>query len=219
MKTEKCIQQFLQGSKPLVSFSTWARSCSAWHLSPYLPGTGVFPPFLPSGVCGRSQEILPRHSLVDTQPRSGAATSRTEAVIPVRGWTGLLLPPRLFSLPHLPLLYPASSDEEEWGQHLKRLESSPECPKGLSARKSGSYKGLRWVIRLLGPLSLTLPSKDPVLRIGKRMKKSNKSLSSHSWRHFPRSISKGKTKAQRFAQLDKNEITHRQNACFCIKTF
>lgn len=75
--------------------------------------------------------------MVDTQPRSGAATSRTEAVIPVRGWTGLLLPPRLFSLPHLPLLYPASSDEEEWGQHLKRLESSPECPKGLSARKSG----------------------------------------------------------------------------------
>ena len=101
------------------------------------------PSFLPSGVCGRSQEILPRHSLVDSQPCSGAATCRTEAVIPVRGWTGLLLPPHLFSLPHLPLLYPASSDEEEWGQHLKRLESSPECPKRLSARESCSYKGLR----------------------------------------------------------------------------
>lgn len=101
------------------------------------------PSFLPSGVCGRSQEILTRHPLVASQPHSGAATSRTEAVIPVRGWTGLLLPPHLISLPHLPLLCSASSDEEEWGQHLKRFESSPECPKGLSARKSCSCNGLR----------------------------------------------------------------------------
>lgn len=88
------------------------------------------PSFLPAGVCGRSQEILPRHPLVDSQPHSGAAISRTEAVIPVRGWTGLLLPPHLISLPHLPLLCSASSDEEEWRQHLKRFESSQNVPRG-----------------------------------------------------------------------------------------
>lgn len=55
------------------------------------------PSLLPSEGCVRSQEILPRHLWVDSQPHSGFTAGRTESIIPVMGWAGLLLPPTLIS--------------------------------------------------------------------------------------------------------------------------